>query len=403
MLRTNLLWLKTSIFILMAGLAASACRDVPTAPNMLGEAEALADKKGGNSGQGGGPEKQQRAISISPEADTLKNIGDAIQLTATVLDWRGKVVSDANITWTSLNPDVATVDALGNIISRAVGIALITAACGGDVDTATVYSRSIEGNEPDTTYAEIYPEMPARGADAFVDAIGVNVHLGYLDRVYGDAFYTIIKPRLQELGIRHLRDKAVVVGSDGWMSKIYGRMEELAALGMRFTLINQPAQGVTDYTHVVHLDRLLQYLDPSTIAAMEGINEHDYSGNTAWAEEVRAFQAALHRRVKADARLAHVPVLGPSMARPTHGDDIGDLSAYLDFGVMHSYPGGQEPLNNFAYHATNLQSMNGMRPLWATETGYHTAPAYEGGHHLICQERGRVWRWWAGVSSVQRR
>ena len=45
----------------------------------------------------------------------------------------------------------------------------------------------------------------ARPADAFVDYVGVNTHLGYSDTTYGD-YEGILKPRLLELGVRHIRD-----------------------------------------------------------------------------------------------------------------------------------------------------------------------------------------------------
>ena len=46
---------------------------------------------------------------------------------------------------------------------------------------------------------------PARSADAFVDFVGVNTHVGYADTTYGD-YEGILKPRLLELGVRHIRD-----------------------------------------------------------------------------------------------------------------------------------------------------------------------------------------------------
>ena len=46
---------------------------------------------------------------------------------------------------------------------------------------------------------------PARPADGFVDFVGVNTHLGYYDTTYRD-YESILKPRLLELGVRHIRD-----------------------------------------------------------------------------------------------------------------------------------------------------------------------------------------------------
>ena len=49
------------------------------------------------------------------------------------------------------------------------------------------------------------PAEEARRADDFVDFIGVNTHLGYNDTTYRD-YDGIIKPRLLQLGVRHIRD-----------------------------------------------------------------------------------------------------------------------------------------------------------------------------------------------------
>ncbi|HMV50398.1 MAG TPA: hypothetical protein PKD31_21840, partial [Blastocatellia bacterium] len=53
--------------------------------------------------------------------------------------------------------------------------------------------------------AQIFALERARQADEFLDSIGVNVHLHYNDTAYKE-YERIIKPRLRESGIRHLRD-----------------------------------------------------------------------------------------------------------------------------------------------------------------------------------------------------
>jgi hypothetical protein len=53
--------------------------------------------------------------------------------------------------------------------------------------------------------AAVAEAEPARAADAFADFVGVNTHLGYGDTPYGD-YEGILKPRLLELGVRHIRD-----------------------------------------------------------------------------------------------------------------------------------------------------------------------------------------------------
>src|SRR5690606_8908560 len=54
-------------------------------------------------------------------------------------------LNGARIAWTSLNPNIATVDSMGNVTAKAVGAALIVAAapCCGKADTAGVVVRQV--------------------------------------------------------------------------------------------------------------------------------------------------------------------------------------------------------------------------------------------------------------------
>ena len=69
--------------------------------------------------------------------------------------------------------------------------------------------------------------VPAKSADSFVDSIGVNVHLTY------DAYKDngLIKSKLQELGIRHIRDGAYQE------SKFFEQLKDLSKTGIKATLI----------------------------------------------------------------------------------------------------------------------------------------------------------------------
>ena len=45
----------------------------------------------------------------------------------------------------------------------------------------------------------------AKTSDSFVESIGVNIHSEYTDTPYYNQFETV-KERLEELGVRHVRD-----------------------------------------------------------------------------------------------------------------------------------------------------------------------------------------------------
>src|SRR5690606_17884829 len=84
-------------------------------------------------------------VEISPSADTLDALGAKVQFAATAYDGDGAPVTGARITWASLNPNIATVDSMGNVTAKAVGAALIVAAapCCGKADTAGVVVRQV--------------------------------------------------------------------------------------------------------------------------------------------------------------------------------------------------------------------------------------------------------------------
>jgi len=73
-----------------------------------------------------------------------------------------------------------------------------------------------------------------------VDSIGVNVHLTYGGTPY-ERFEDLIKPKLKELGIRHIRDGAYQE------SDFFHKVKSLAADGIKTTLIfsgNPPAEVI---------------------------------------------------------------------------------------------------------------------------------------------------------------
>jgi hypothetical protein len=218
-----------------------------------------------------------------------------------------------------------------------------------------------------------------------VHSIGINIHLSYFQTAYGRHFGTIIMPRLLELGVRHVRDGGVVVPSDPWMELVYGRMKDLSASGIRFNLVLRPPLGSQDYTTADHLDRLLEYAGPA-IESFEGLNEHDLSRRPDWVTEVRSFQRAIYTRLKEDLRTASLPLLGPSMGRPDGAAQVGDLSRFMNYGSLHPYPGGDRPMASVAVFVAQGRKLNGGRPMVVTETGYHTADTWTGGHPYISEE-----------------
>lgn len=107
------------------------------------------------------------------------------------------------------------------------------------------------------------PEQ-ARSASDFVDSIGLTTHLNpnYESTPYGN-YDGIIKPRLQELGIRHIRD-------GGYNSTFNQKLNDLATIGVRSTLVMAPADGTFPSDSVTIAKSV-----SNSIEAVEGPNETD--------------------------------------------------------------------------------------------------------------------------------
>ncbi|HTJ27023.1 MAG TPA: hypothetical protein VMA36_12770 [Candidatus Limnocylindria bacterium] len=216
----------------------------------------------------------------------------------------------------------------------------------------------------------------ARGAQSFVDSIGVNIHLSYHDGPYGN--FPAIESLLKNLGVRHVRD-----GVSSGQTDVCREDRALNAAGMRFTYIT-PAkptpQILTDWANCV---------GPS-IEAYEGLNEYDIShpaSDADWAATDQIVQKTLYNSVKGTPALAHLTVVAPSLTSPQAYRSVGDLSSYVDAGNMHDYSAGHDPgtpgwgangYGSIPYNISAARIVDGNKPIEATETGFATEVTHTG-------------------------
>ena len=219
----------------------------------------------------------------------------------------------------------------------------------------------------------------ARSAQDFIDSIGVAVHLSYKDTAYGK-YHEIIKPRLKELGIRHIRDGFKLEDLETRQ-----KFDELAELGIKSTLVmdvrdkNLPLRAVSFAKSI-----------PNSIEAVEGPNEWDIHPNIEYKGQnfprgLSQFQAELYEAIKQDPATSHLPVLGPSLAHPKNATKLGPIAC--DFGNMHSYAGGNKPSQDLDRKwIPNTKLLCGDKPIIASESGYHNKFKLTGGHPGVPQE-----------------
>lgn len=207
----------------------------------------------------------------------------------------------------------------------------------------------------------------ARPADAFVHSIGVVTHLRYTDTPYG-RYEDLIKPRLSELGIRHIRDG--IPPSDSLTKQ---KLLDLAKLGIKSTLVIDP-RGFQQAADAVPMVQSIA----SSVVAVEGPNELDVNRQVAYKGQVfpiglRTFQNELYTAIKGNSTTAWLDVIAPAMAHPQNATLVGAVSCTT--GNMHSYPGGRNPaeaiLDNQWIPAARLLCPG--KPIVATETGWHNA------------------------------
>ena len=216
----------------------------------------------------------------------------------------------------------------------------------------------------------------AKSADAFVDAIGVNTHIHFNDTAYND--FPNVKAALLDLGIRHIRDGL----TDTAWQPYYDRLNELGRAGVHAQLIcGMPAMYNPNYQppHDRIVPTLAKLAD--SVEAIEGTNEPDlnHCDGADWPAMVREHQKAIFTLVKADPTFGKLPVVGPSICF-SNQPQAGDLTAFLDYGNSHPYPGGRPPSVNIDQELAKQKVISGAKPMMVTETGYQTAVTTTNGH-----------------------
>ena len=206
------------------------------------------------------------------------------------------------------------------------------------------------------------PATMARGADDLVDMLGVNIHLSYLDTVYGSGFATIIRPRLQELGIRHVRD-----GTGGWDTGPRNRAT-LAADGIQFLMVIDPLHYNTAANNLAAVKA-----EPvASIWGFEAGNELDIRSNIygGWPNSERNWLADVTAAFAADPATQGKPVM---MGAPAHSQSLASLGPIdTPYANIHPYAGPTFPSNGLDTNIANVLAVAGNKPIVATELGWHT-------------------------------
>ena len=133
------------------------------------------------------------SVSVTP-ASAIVTTGQTVQLTATLRDAGGNILTGRVVTWGSNNTGVATVNGNGLVSALTIGLAAITATCEGKSDTSNVTVTV-------PTTGGRFPLHVEAGKRYLVDAQG-NPFL-----LQGDAAWSLIVQLTNEQADQYLEDR----------------------------------------------------------------------------------------------------------------------------------------------------------------------------------------------------
>ncbi len=207
----------------------------------------------------------------------------------------------------------------------------------------------------------------ADSADDFVNSVGINVHLNYLDTPYAN--FERVLEALQQLGVRHVRDGLIDTVWQGY----YDRHNQLGRAGIRGVFITSPAQST---------ELLLDYPRrmKASFEAYEAPNESDQSSDANWAATLTEFVTKLNQTVKSNPATSRFRIIGPSL---THQESFVKLRGIcpFDYENLHNYFAGRNPgtagwgadgYGSISWNLSNARGACGDKPVITTETGYQT-------------------------------
>ena len=210
----------------------------------------------------------------------------------------------------------------------------------------------------------------AQSANAFVDSVGINIHLHNADTSYSD--FPRVQQALQDLRVRHVRDGLI----DTSWKPYYDRHNQLGRAGIKATFITSVDQSsplLVDYPRRMK----------DSFEAYEAPNEYDRSPDEHWAATLRSFLARLNIAIKSDPAASRFPVIGPSLARSDSRAGLEGLCSF-DFANLHNYFAGRNPgtagwgadgYGSISWNLSNVGAACPGKPVITTETGYQTDAA----------------------------
>jgi hypothetical protein len=258
------------------------------------------------------------AVAVGLLDSNGNQVADASGTVTLTLEQNGATVSLAGTTASQVNSGVAT---FSNLIINAAG------------STYTLVANASGLPAAQSATFTIVPQMPSEKAaqsDGFVDSIGVQTHISYINTAYGN--WPKVLAGLESLGVRHIRDGLPVT------STYLSIFQQMAAAGIRCTCGFALPNSLT----ASQISSFVQ--QTQNVEALEAPNECDASNNcggggVTGVANVVAFLPILD----AASTMTKLPVVGPSFTLQLGYASAGDIAPLINFNNLHVYFGGRNP------------------------------------------------------------
>jgi hypothetical protein len=213
-------------------------------------------------------------------------------------------------------------------------------------------------------------QSPTRTAAGFRDSVGINTSPTYDDTPY--ARWGDVIAWMRELGVAHMRSGISASDDAFWNARFYAQLTAVADAGVKLQLIVHDSCS-PDHNIDRCLDAVRTRLPAGSVDALEWPDERDRRGGS-WAPILAAWGRLLYAKVKTDAALRHLHVIGPALVRSGSPAKLGDQSASLDRGNIHPYTGATSPAPGTVRDAiSGHRAVFSTKPVVATEAGFNTA------------------------------
>jgi hypothetical protein len=216
-------------------------------------------------------------------------------------------------------------------------------------------------------------EKSATRADAFVDTIGVGMHVSYTRTPYWGRWEEA-KAALIALGVHHFRDGVTdcAMPASKAFCRHYAELGQAGLKGDFVTGLKIPMTVVAVFPAQI----------PGAFDSFEGPNEVDINGDPNWVADIAAYQQQLFSTIKGDPSTEKYSVIGPAIGHRENYSKTSDLSPYFDYGNLHNYLGpinpGTRQEGRIERWVESARTLNHTKPSVTTETGYWDGPPGKG-------------------------